>query len=105
MKAVRDLCGCWSPLPCAISIGRRAVARDDLDSWMRSEPLGHRLGRPIREQCHGMAAFQSNEHRTIGVAFPQGEVIYTEHLGRGKRRGRLLAPRLSWRKYSGCILA
>ena len=71
MKAVRDLCGCGSPLSCAISIGRRAVARDDLDPWMRAEPLGHRLGRPIREQGHGMVAFQINEHRAIGLAFPQ----------------------------------
>jgi hypothetical protein len=38
-----------------------------------------------------MVAFQINEHRAIGLAFPQGEVIDTEHLGRGERRGRLLA--------------
>ena len=50
---------------------------------MLPEPLRDGVGGTIREQCHGMAAFQINEHRAIGVAFPQGEVIDTEHLGVG----------------------
>jgi hypothetical protein len=91
MKAVGDLCGCGSPLPRAISIGSRAIARDDLDPWMRSEPLGQALGCAIREERDRGAALQINQHGAIPLAFPQGEVIHTEYPGRGERRGRLLA--------------
>ena len=38
MKAVCDLCGCRSPVPSALGIGGRAIARDDLDPWMLPEP-------------------------------------------------------------------
>ena len=40
MKAVCDLGGCRCPVPCALGIGGRAIARDDLDPWMLPEPLG-----------------------------------------------------------------
>ena len=49
------------------------------------------LGRAIREERHGLAALQIDQHGAIGLAFPQGEIIHPEHRGGGQRRDRLPA--------------
>jgi hypothetical protein len=56
---------------------------------MLPEPLRHGVGRAIRQQGHGLAAFQINEDGAIGLAFAQGEIVYPQHAGRGERRSRL----------------
>ena len=58
---------------------------------MLPEPLRHRLGRALRQECHGLATLQVHQDRARGVPFAQGEVIHPKHPGRGERRGRLLA--------------
>ena len=84
MKAVRDLYGCWSPVPCALGIGGRAIARDHLHPRMRLEPLGHGLGRPLREQRHGLPALQVHQDRAIGLPFAQRKIVHPQHPRRGQ---------------------
>ena len=81
MKAVGDL---WlrEPPPRAISIGSRAIARDDLTpdapvTWAK-------LGCAIREERDRGAA-QINQHGAIPLA-SRWLVIHTEYPGRGERR-------------------
>jgi hypothetical protein len=88
MKAVGDLGGRRRPWLCTLGIRGRAIARAHLHPRMLLEPLRHRRGRPSREQCHGLAARQINEHGALGLAFPQREVIHAEDRGRGERRSR-----------------
>jgi hypothetical protein len=57
---------------------------------MLPEPLRHGLGRPIREECDRLVAFQIHEDGAIGVPFPQGEIVHPEHPGRGHTGQRQL---------------
>jgi hypothetical protein len=50
------------------------------------EPLRQSVGGAIRQEGHGLAAFEINEHGAIGLAFPQGKIVPPEHSGRGARR-------------------
>jgi hypothetical protein len=89
MKAVRDLRGCRSPVPRALSIGRRAIARDDLAPWMLPEPPSEGRGRAIREERDWVAALQIDQYGAIRLAFPQREVIHPKDRRQRERRGRL----------------
>ena len=91
MKAVCDLDGRGRALACALRIGARPIPGDDLHPGMLPEPLGHGLGRAIREQRHGLAALQIDQDRAIRLAFPQGEIVHPEHRGAWARRGGLPA--------------
>ena len=84
MKTVRDLRGCRSPLPRALAIGGRAIARDDRDPWMLPEPLGQGIGRALREERHGLPALQVHQDRAIGLPFAQGEIVHPQHPRRGQ---------------------
>jgi hypothetical protein len=88
MKAVGDLHGSRSSLPCAFGIGGRAIARDDLDPGMRPQPLGQSIGRALREQRDRLAALQIDQHGAIALTFAQREVIHTEDRRRRTRRKR-----------------
>ena len=88
MKAVRDLGGRGRPLARALGIGGRAIACDHLHTRMLPEPLRHGLGGAIREQRHGLATLQIDQHGAIGLAFPQGEIVHPEHRGGRQRRDR-----------------
>jgi hypothetical protein len=91
MKAVRNLDGGRGALACTLSVGLGAVACDHLHSRMLPEPLRQGLGRALRQQGHRLPEFQVHQDGAIRVAFPQGEIVHTEDLGCGKRRGRLPA--------------
>jgi hypothetical protein len=54
MPSIGDLRGGRSPLPRPVGVGGRAVACNHLDARMGLEPLRQGLGRPIREQRHGL---------------------------------------------------
>ena len=70
----------------ALGIGGRAIARDHLHSRMLQEPLRHGRSRAIREERDGLVALQIDQDRAIRVAFPEREVIHTEHRGGRQRR-------------------
>jgi hypothetical protein len=91
MKAIGDLGSGRGPLPRPVGVGGRAVACDHLDARMGLEPLRQGLGRPIREQRHGLPALQIDQQRPIGLAFPQGEVIHPEDRRGGECRHRVPA--------------
>src|SRR5947199_10795980 len=84
MKAIGVLCSSGGPLTRSVCIGGRAVTRDHLDARMGLEPLRQGVGSAIREQRHGLPALQIDQHRPIGLAFPQGEILYAEDRGRGE---------------------
>ena len=77
MKAVGHLGRCGRPVPGALGIGGRAIPRDNLDTWMLPQSLRHRL-----------PALQIDEHRAVGVAFVQGEIVHPQHSGRGQNGPR-----------------
>lgn len=79
MKAIGDLGSGGGSLTRPVGVGGRAVARDHLDARMGLEPLRQGGGGAIREQRHGLPALQSDQHRAIGLAFPQGEIVHPEH--------------------------
>src|SRR5438132_12969957 len=58
---------------------------------MLPEPLRHGVGGAIREEGHGLTAFQIDQHRAIDLAFPQAKIIDTEHSGGGACRDGLPA--------------
>ena len=91
MKTVRDLGRLGRALPSAFRIGARPIPGDHLHSGVRPEPLGHRLGGPIREELHGLAAFEIHQDRAIRMPFPQRKIVHTQHPGGGQRRGWLAA--------------
>jgi hypothetical protein len=91
MKAVGDLGGRGSPVPCALGISGRPSAGNHLDPRMRPEPLRDRLGRPIWEQRHRLPTLQVYQDGAVGLAFPEGEVVHTQHSGCGERRRGLPA--------------
>jgi hypothetical protein len=92
MQPIGNLSGGGCPLACALGIGARAIPRDPLYSWVLPQPLDQRVCSTIREEGHGLPALQIHQDRAIGLPFAQGEIVYTQHPGRGKRRGRLPAP-------------
>lgn len=89
VEAIRHLGGLRRPVPGAVGIGFRAIPCDDLHARVGLEPLRERVALAVREQSDGLAALQINEDGAIRVAFPQGEIVYPQHAGRGERRGRL----------------
>ena len=58
---------------------------------MGLEPLRHGVGGAIREQRHGLSAFQIDPHRPRGLAFPQREIVPPEDCGSRQRGNRLPA--------------
>lgn len=48
---------------------------------MLPEPLCQGLGRPIRQERDGPPALQIDQHRPIGPAFPQGEIVHPQRPG------------------------
>jgi hypothetical protein len=89
MKPVRDLRGGRGPLARALGIRTRPIPCDHLHAWMCPEPLGHRLSRPIRQERHRLTALQVHQDRAVGLAFAEGEIVYTKDRGRGTRRDRM----------------
>ena len=81
MKAIGNLRGGGGPVTRPVGVGGRAVARDHLDSRMGLEPLRQGVGGAIREQRHGLPALQIDQHRSIGLAFPQREIVHAEARG------------------------
>jgi hypothetical protein len=75
MKAIGDLGGGGGSLPRPIGVGSRTVTHDHLDAGMLPAPLRQGVGGAIREQCYGLPALQVDQHRPIGLAFPQGEIV------------------------------
>ncbi len=86
MKAVRDLGRRGGSLACALRIGLGAVTRDDLHPRMLPEPLRHGVGGALGQERHGVVALLIDQHRARGLAFPQGEIVHTQHGRSGVRR-------------------
>jgi hypothetical protein len=86
MKPIRNLRRGGGSLPCPISIGGRAIAGDDLDPRMLLEPLRQRGTLAVWQERDGLMAFQVDEDGAICVAFPEGEIVHSQHGGRGQWR-------------------
>jgi hypothetical protein len=90
MKAVRHLDGCGCALACPLRIRTRPIPGDDLHPGVCLEPLGDRLSGTIRQECHGLPALQVHQDRAIGVPFPQGKIVPSQHPGCGHSGQRQL---------------
>jgi hypothetical protein len=82
-EPIRHLDGRGRAVTSALGIGTRPIARDDLHPGVLPQPLRHRFGGPLRQQGHGLPAFQIHQDRAIGVPFAQGKIVHPEHPGRG----------------------
>jgi hypothetical protein len=91
MPPIGNLCGGGGSVSRPVSIGGRAIARNHLDHRMGLQPLRQRVSGAIREQRHGLPTLQIDQHRPIGLAFPQGEIVCPEHCRGGKCRHRVSA--------------
>ena len=91
MKAISNLGRLGRALTSALGIGARPIPRNHLHPGGLPEPLRHRLGRALRQECYGLAALQVHEDRAIGMAFPQCPIIHAQHAGCRGLRLRLAA--------------
>ena len=79
MAALCHLGGLRRPVPGAVGLGFRALPRDHLHARAGLEPRRARVALAVREQGDGLAAFQSDAHRALRVAFAQGEIVPPQH--------------------------
>lgn len=79
MPAIRNL----KRIRCAAGNGtpefRRAIAADNLDTWMGLQPSDEEVGIPIRQEINRTMLFEIDEYRSIGMALAERHVINTEH--------------------------
>src|ERR671938_2171957 len=79
MKPIRHLYRIGRSAGCAIAIGARTVAADDLNTRMLLQPIGEGLGGAIRQEVNRAMRVKINDNRAIGLAFTFGPVIDTDH--------------------------
>jgi hypothetical protein len=75
-------------LATALRVGTSAIAHDDLDASVVTEPVGEDLGRPVVQQVNGPMPFEVHQERAIATnatAAAQRDVIDAEHPRRGHR--------------------
>jgi hypothetical protein len=58
MKAVGDLGRLRRPLCSAAGIVLSPVTRNDCNAWMVAQPRRDRLGSALRQEIHGLPAFE-----------------------------------------------
>lgn len=56
-----------------------AVARDDLDAGMIVQPRCQRFRLPVRQKIDRAMLLQIDQDRPVGVSFPLGPVVHSEH--------------------------
>ena len=91
MKTIHHLGSRGRALASALGIRARPIPGDHLHPWVLPQPLRHRLGGTIREQCHGLPALQVYEDRAIRVPFPQSEIVHPKDSGSWERQGLLFS--------------
>ncbi len=52
--------------------------------WRAPSAYALDRSRALRQERHGLPAFQVHEDRARGMPFPQGEIVYPQHSGRGQ---------------------
>jgi hypothetical protein len=70
VKTIRHLDGRGRALARTLGIRARPIPGAHLHPGMLAEPLGDRLGGPLREQGHGLPALQVHQYCARGVPFP-----------------------------------
>lgn len=80
VPAVGDLHGLWCGLRCGLAVSATAIARDDGDLGVSSEPSFHRCGFPIWQQVNYSPPFQVAQQRAVALATLPGEVIDTKDI-------------------------
>lgn len=88
LKTSCDLRGGRSPVPSALGRGACAAARHHLPPRMLPQPLRHGVGPTSREEPPRLAALQVDQHGTLGLTLPQGDIIPPEYSREGKSRHR-----------------
>jgi hypothetical protein len=75
VKPISDLGGLWRPLASPLDRGFGPIAGHNRIPWRRSEPLGQGVCRPIGPHGDRLPAFQIEQHRAIGLACAEREVV------------------------------
>ncbi len=89
MKAIRDLRSLGRATGGAIREATTAIARNNVNGWMRREPCGNCVRRPVRELVDGLVAFQIHTQRAVIPSFLPRPLVQADDAGRRSRRDRL----------------
>ena len=87
-KPIGDLGGLWCAVARPVGIGFGPIARQDLHPRVGLKPLRQGCPLPVGQQGHRLPALQIDQDRAIGLAFPQGEIVDTEHPGAWRTTGQ-----------------
>lgn len=87
MKTVADLDRLWGAIGDALSIGKRAVAADDLHTRMSAQPSAELFGVSAFPERQRESGFGVDQESAVGIAV-QREVVHAEHPGCDQRRQR-----------------
>src|SRR5258708_25061131 len=80
MKAVCHLDRVGRALPTTFGVRTGAIADDDLDAWVMTQPIGEDLGGAIVEQIDRPVRLEINEQGSVAALFPaQGHVLNTQY--------------------------
>jgi hypothetical protein len=79
MKAIGHLNGARCTLPGPLGIRARAVAADDLDAWVKPQPLSQRSWFPVGQKVNRLVTFEINQNRSVAMASAPRPVIYSKH--------------------------
>ena len=77
--------------PRTFGVAAAAITADDLNTRMRLQPSGQRVGRAVSQQVYDTTLLQIDQNRAVDSAFLPGPVIDAQHLRRGGRRERTVA--------------
>ncbi len=95
VKAIRYLYGVRRSLADAIGVGTGAVAADNLDLWLVTQPGGEGGCGAIGQEVDRSACLHVDEHGPIGLTPTTGKVVHTQHpwwrcnwIGRGAHQAQ-----------------
>ena len=84
MPAVGDLDRGRRARPGALGVVAGPVPADDPRAGMRRQPRLQRGGLPVRQQAGHVPGAHVHQHRPVGIALGQREIIDPEHVRRGR---------------------
>ena len=91
MPAIGHLYGLGCAFGRPLSVGARAIAGNNLNSWVLAQPCCKRLCGSVWQQINWAALIQIDQNRAIGSAFALRPVVHAE----AARRRHLTLRRLA----------
>jgi len=87
VEPIDDLDRLWGTVPNPLGIEPTPIPADDLDTWVRLQPLRDRGGRAHREQINHLMALEITHDGPKASASPPGPFVEPDHAW-GRNRGK-----------------